>query len=153
MLAAHEILRAAAFIVEAGWASGCDAQDATGRQVPLYGRDVRAMVNVAAVRFSAYGAICKAMSQSKRQSLARPCGRSCAIWRSRPAPKDAEHAGLDPASRALDKLGKAPASPDLWVPSGRMGLSVNFDLLPASGFHPDLLFRPPPGRRGGSVHA
>jgi hypothetical protein len=41
MMLPHEILRAAALIVEAGWASGCDAQDAAGGRVPLYAGDAR----------------------------------------------------------------------------------------------------------------
>jgi hypothetical protein len=54
----HELLRAAATIVEAGWASGCDAQDLEGRPIPLYAGDARAAVNPAAVWFSAYGWRC-----------------------------------------------------------------------------------------------
>jgi hypothetical protein len=35
----------------------------------------------------------------------------------------------------------------------RMGLSVNFGLLPASGLRRDLQFQPPPGRRSENGHA
>jgi len=35
------------------------------------------------------------------------------------------------------------------VSAGRMGLSVNFGLLPGSGLRRDLQFQPPPGRQGG----
>jgi hypothetical protein len=64
----HELLRAAATIVEAGWAAGCDAQDLEGRAIPLFRGDGRATINVAAARFSAYGAICKALSESRQSS-------------------------------------------------------------------------------------
>lgn len=56
---AHEILRAAAKLVETGWSKGCDARDATGRQVPLFTGSARASVNPAAVYFSPYAAIVK----------------------------------------------------------------------------------------------
>jgi hypothetical protein len=39
--------------------------------VPLFAGDARATVNPAASRFSGYGAICKAMSQSKRTVLSQ----------------------------------------------------------------------------------
>jgi hypothetical protein len=68
----HELLRAAATIVEAGWASGCDAQDLEGRPIPLFRGDGRATINGAAARFSAYGAICKALSQSRQSSIRGP---------------------------------------------------------------------------------
>jgi hypothetical protein len=64
----HEILRAAADIVEAdgGWCPGpIDAQDATGRAVPLYLGDARATINPTAAQFSAYGAICKALAVNR----------------------------------------------------------------------------------------
>jgi hypothetical protein len=67
----HEILRAAADIVLAGWSQGADARDATELAVPLYTGDARATVNPHASRFSGYGAICKAMSQSKRTVLSQ----------------------------------------------------------------------------------
>src|ERR1700730_7208352 len=35
----------------------------------------------------------------------------------------------------------------------RTGLSVMFWFLLPAGLHPDLQFRPPPGRRGGYAHA
>ena len=68
---AYELLRAAALIVEAGWASGCDAQDDAGSKVPMFVGTPRATINPAAVRFSAYDAICRAMSQSKRTVLSQ----------------------------------------------------------------------------------
>jgi hypothetical protein len=68
LMLAHELLRAAATIVEAGWAAGCDAQDLEGRAIPLFRGDGRATINVAAARFSAYGAICKALSESRQSS-------------------------------------------------------------------------------------
>jgi hypothetical protein len=55
----HELLRAAATIVLAGWAAGCDAQDLEGRPIPLFYGDGRATINPASARFSAYGAICR----------------------------------------------------------------------------------------------
>lgn len=64
---AHEILREAATIIEAGgWSQAVHARDATGRAVGLYntsGGTSRAAVNPAAVSFSIYGAIVKAASQ------------------------------------------------------------------------------------------
>jgi hypothetical protein len=38
----HELLRAAATIVLAGWAAGCDAQDLEGRPIPLFYGEGRA---------------------------------------------------------------------------------------------------------------
>jgi hypothetical protein len=43
----HELLRAAATIVEAGWASGCDAQDLEGRPIPLFYGEGRATIRIA----------------------------------------------------------------------------------------------------------
>ena len=41
-----ELLRAAATIVDEGWASGCDAQDLEGRPIPLFYGEGRATINV-----------------------------------------------------------------------------------------------------------
>jgi hypothetical protein len=38
VMLAHELLRAAAAIVEDGWCQGCDAQDLEGRAIPLFAR-------------------------------------------------------------------------------------------------------------------
>jgi hypothetical protein len=64
---AHEVLRAAADVVRAGWSEGgAAARDADGNEVPLYGHAVggssRVGVNPAAVRFSAYGAVAKVLA-------------------------------------------------------------------------------------------
>jgi hypothetical protein len=40
----HELLRAAATIVEAGWCSGSDAQDLEGRPIPLFYGEGRATI-------------------------------------------------------------------------------------------------------------
>jgi hypothetical protein len=79
---AHEVLRAAAETVRAGWSEGgAAARDAEGREVPLYapavGGTSRAGINPAAVRFSAYGAIAKALAApgSGAVSHARIWGR------------------------------------------------------------------------------
>jgi hypothetical protein len=69
----HQILRAAAVIVETGWCQGCGARDELGREVSLFSGDARATVNPAATSFSAYGAICKAMAVSRS-------GASQAMW-------------------------------------------------------------------------
>jgi hypothetical protein len=64
---AHQILRKAAAVVEAGWSEGgAAARDAEGNEVPLYGHAAggtsRAGINPAAVRFSAYGAVAKVLA-------------------------------------------------------------------------------------------
>lgn len=61
---AHEVLRAAAVIVEAGWSVGAMARDGSGRPVALFKGDAKAGVNPEAVSFSLYGAICKAVHQA-----------------------------------------------------------------------------------------
>lgn len=64
---AHEVLRAAAEVVRAGWSEGKEAaRDADGRPVPLYGAAIggssRVGINPQAVRFSLYGAVAKVLS-------------------------------------------------------------------------------------------
>jgi hypothetical protein len=76
----HEVLRAAANIVRAGWSEGgVAARDASGREVDLYARAIGGMsqsrINPAAVKFSAYGAICKVLSSPS--AAGTPTG---AIW-------------------------------------------------------------------------
>lgn len=66
---AHEVLRAAAKIVEAGWSEGSTpARDAGGNPVQLYagtgGGTSRAGINPQAARFSAYGAIAKVLASN-----------------------------------------------------------------------------------------
>ncbi len=65
---AHDVLRAAAKIVDAGWSEGKEpARDASGRPVPLYsgagGGTSRAVLNPAATRFSAYGAVAAVLAK------------------------------------------------------------------------------------------
>lgn len=64
---AHEVLKAAAEIVRAGWSEGgVPARDADGREVHLYGHAIggssRVGINPAAARFSAYGAVAKVLN-------------------------------------------------------------------------------------------
>ena len=64
---AHEVLRAAADLIEAqGWSQGAPARDRDGVEVPLYqraaGETSRTSVNPAAWQFSAYGAIAKVLA-------------------------------------------------------------------------------------------
>jgi len=66
---AHEVLRRAAAIVEAGWSEGSNhARDAAGNPVELYlraaGGTSRAGINPAATRFSAYGAVAKVLASA-----------------------------------------------------------------------------------------
>ena len=72
---AHEVLRAAADVVRAGWSEGpVSARDADGRDVPLYGHAVggtsRVSINPNATRFSIYGAICKVLSLPQASGVA-----------------------------------------------------------------------------------
>ena len=65
-MAAHDVLRQAAALVEAGWSQAdSHALNASGAPVPLFGGlagdTARAGVNPAAVRFSLYGAVVKAL--------------------------------------------------------------------------------------------
>jgi hypothetical protein len=66
---AHEVLRNAAVVIEAGWSQGTDARDGAGRPVPLFAGAGRASVNPAAEMFSLYGAICKAASMTPKPQL------------------------------------------------------------------------------------
>ena len=64
---AHEVLRAAAEVVRAGWSHGsAAARDADGNEVNLYGAAVggtsRVGINPNATRFSAYGAVAKVLA-------------------------------------------------------------------------------------------
>jgi hypothetical protein len=64
---AHEVLRAAAEVVRAGWSHGAvAARDADGNEVTLYGPAVggtsRVGINPNATRFSAYGAVAKVLA-------------------------------------------------------------------------------------------
>jgi hypothetical protein len=64
---AHEVLRAAADVVRAGWSEGAAAaRDADGAEVNLYGAAVggtsRVGINPQAARFSAYGAVAKVLA-------------------------------------------------------------------------------------------
>lgn len=56
-----EALEAAAEIVEAGWSQGAACRDEAGNQLALFVGE-RSVVNPAGVAFSAYGAVCKAVS-------------------------------------------------------------------------------------------
>jgi len=65
-MAAHDVLRQAAALVEAGWSQGdSHAQDSAGNPVPLFGGTAgdtaRAGVNPAATRLTMYGAVVKAL--------------------------------------------------------------------------------------------
>lgn len=72
---AEELLRRAAAVIEAGgWSVGALARDGTGRPVPLWAGDERAKVNPAAVSFSTYGAICKALDEG------RGCSNLPMVW-------------------------------------------------------------------------
>lgn len=56
-----EALEAAAEIVDAGWSQGAACRDEAGNQLALFVGE-RSVVNPAGVAFSAYGAVCKAVS-------------------------------------------------------------------------------------------
>lgn len=62
---AHQVLRAAATIIEkGGWSQEALCRDASGRPVPLFrGDNAKAGVNPSAVSFSLYAAICKAVHE------------------------------------------------------------------------------------------
>lgn len=77
---AHEVLKAAADIVRAGWSEGgVAARDAAGREVHLYGHAIggssRVSINPQAARFSAYGAVCKVLSGPGVGAISTP-----AMW-------------------------------------------------------------------------
>jgi hypothetical protein len=57
------LLRQAALILADGWSHNANARDDTGRIVPLFSGVGRAAINPEAMKFSPYGAICKAASQ------------------------------------------------------------------------------------------
>ena len=64
---AHEVLRAAADVVRAGWSDGAAAaQDGAGNEVNLYspaiGGTSRVGINPEAARFSTYGAVAKVLA-------------------------------------------------------------------------------------------
>jgi hypothetical protein len=64
---AHEVLRAAAEVVRAGWSEGpVSSRGPDGREVPLFGNAVgatsRVSINPNATRFSAYGAVAKVLA-------------------------------------------------------------------------------------------
>lgn len=64
---AHELLRAAAEIIDrGGWSHGADARDASGVGVALFAGAIKASINPAAVSFSIYGAVCKASAEAGR---------------------------------------------------------------------------------------
>ena len=67
-MSSADVLRAAAEIVGKGWTTVGAAEDAAGNTIPLYGGTLgdtaRAGINPAAVKFSMYGAIVKAMYDS-----------------------------------------------------------------------------------------
>lgn len=67
---AHEVLRAAADVVRAGWSEGsAAARDGDGREVNLYGPAVggtsRVGINPEAARFSVYGAVAKVLTTAQ----------------------------------------------------------------------------------------
>jgi hypothetical protein len=67
---AHEVLRAAAEVVRAGWSHGsAAARDADGNEVNLYGAAVggtsRVGINPEAARFSVYGAVAKVLTTAQ----------------------------------------------------------------------------------------
>lgn len=66
MTSAGDVLRAAGALIETGWSQGTPARDGNGAVVPLYSGDVKAGVNPAAVSFSIYGAVCKAVAVAGR---------------------------------------------------------------------------------------
>lgn len=77
---AHEVLRAAAKIVEAGWSEGKEpARDAGGAPVALYagtgGGTSRAGINPQAARFSAYGAVASVLARNAVGGTAHMWGR------------------------------------------------------------------------------
>jgi hypothetical protein len=77
---AHEVLRAAAKLIEAGWSEGKEpARDADGRPVPLYsgtgGGTSRAGINPQAARFSAYGAIAVVLAKNQMGGTAHMWGK------------------------------------------------------------------------------
>lgn len=64
---AHEILREAALVVEAGWSPGAaSARNAAGDEIPLFlwasGSASRASINPNAVAFSLYGSVVKVLA-------------------------------------------------------------------------------------------
>lgn len=64
---AHEVLRAAADVIRAGWSEGpVNARDGDGKPVPLHGAAVggssRVGINPDAARFSAWGAVAKVLA-------------------------------------------------------------------------------------------
>jgi hypothetical protein len=65
----HELLRQAALILTDGWSHNTNARDDTGRIVPLFAGSGRSAINPAATKFSPYGAICKAASQSPKAQM------------------------------------------------------------------------------------
>lgn len=66
MTSAGEILRAASALIETGWSQGASARDGNGAEVPLFSGNVKAGVNPAAVSFSIYGAVSKAVANAGR---------------------------------------------------------------------------------------
>jgi hypothetical protein len=62
-------LRQAALILTDGWSHNTNARDDTGRIVPLFAGSGRSGINPAATKFSPYGAICKAASQSPKAQM------------------------------------------------------------------------------------
>ena len=65
---AHEVLLRAAQLVEAGWSQGAETRDAAGNEVLMYqtaGGTGRVTVNRDAAQFSAYGALCKVLSEAR----------------------------------------------------------------------------------------
>lgn len=104
---AHEMLRLAADVVDAGWSSGANARDEAGRAVPLYQGDVRAAINPAAVRFSGYGAICKVISQHPQRGNG---GIRAADWREvAQAAWDAGGRSAQPLAQFNDAEGRTAA--------------------------------------------
>lgn len=65
MATAVEILRAAGAIIErGGWSQGAEARDSNGVPVPLVGGSERWSINPAAVSFSIFGAVRKAIAEA-----------------------------------------------------------------------------------------
>jgi hypothetical protein len=71
---ASDVLRAAGALIEVGWSQGAPARDGNGSPVPLHSGEVKAGVNPAAVSFSIYGAVCKALA------TAGPVDRLPLVW-------------------------------------------------------------------------
>lgn len=69
MASAGDLLRAAGAIIETGWSQGDPARDDNGNPVPLFAGSIKAAVNPAAVSFSIYGAVCKAMATEPTDRL------------------------------------------------------------------------------------